>query len=146
MKVLCINIHTAKMTLYTLMFCSLLTCAEKITPPTDIELSKELLSGNLNGLGQDFKVWKIDSMAIDNVGQTLTNSQLRYFQQFDALGTWSDYDGLNGIWEMPNKNTLNVTTNNKIMEYYDVNIMSFKLTMKRQAESQTLEYFYNIEN
>jgi len=128
------------------MFCSLLTCAEKITPPTDIELSKELLSGNLNGLGQDFKVWKIDSMAIDNVGQTLTNSQLRYFQQFDALGTWSDYDGLNGIWEMPNKNTLNVTTNNKIMEYYDVNIMSFKLTMKRQAESQTLEYFYNIEN
>lgn len=134
------------MTLYTLMFCSLLTCAEKITPPTDIELSKELLSGNLNGLGQDFKVWKIDSMAIDNVGQTLTNSQLRYFQQFDALGTWSDYDGLNGIWEMPNKNTLNVTTNNKIMEYYDVNIMSFKLTMKRQAESQTLEYFYNIEN
>ncbi len=134
------------MTLYTLMFCSLLTCAEKITPPTDIELSKELLSGNLNGLGQDFKVWKIDSMAIDNVGQTLTNSQLRYFQQFDALGTWSDYDGLNGIWEMPNKNTINVTTNNKIMEYYDVNIMSFKLTMKRQAESQTLEYFYNIEN
>jgi len=128
------------------MFCSLLTCAEKITPPTDIELSKELLSGNLNGLGQDFKVWKIDSMAIDNVGQTLTNSQLRYFQQFDALGTWSDYDGLNGIWEMPNKNTINVTTNNKIMEYYDVNIMSFKLTMKRQAESQTLEYFYNIEN
>jgi hypothetical protein len=146
MKVLCINIHTAKMTLYTLMFCCLLTCAEKITPPTDIELSKELLSGNLNGLGQDFKVWKIDSMAIDNVGQTLTNSQLRYFQQFDALGTWSDYDGLNGIWEMPNKNTINVTTNNKIMEYYDVNIMSFKLTMKRQAESQTLEYFYNIEN
>lgn len=128
------------------MFCSLLACAEKTMPLTEVDLSIELLSGNLNGFGQDFKVWKIDSMAIDNIGQILTSSQLNYFQQFDALGTWSDYDGLDGVWEMPNKNALNITINDKIIEYYDVNILSFKLTMKRQSEGQTLEYFYNIEN
>jgi hypothetical protein len=146
MHIFYFNIRTKKTLILLLILCSLLSCAEEIIPLTNIEFSKELLSGSINITGQQHKVWKIDSMSIDNVGQVLNNSQLNYFQKFDAFGSWSDYDGLSGVWDMPTQNTINIIIGNNTVEYYDVNVLSFMLKMKRQSEGQTIEYFYKINN
>lgn len=146
MKALYSYTRTVKTLVVLFNLCFFISCAEKITPLTDVDLAKELLAGTLNTTGQQYKIWKIDSMTVDNVGQELSSSQLNYFQRFEAIGSWSDFDGLNGLWDMPNQNSITVTIDDETIEYFDVNVLSFMLKMKRVSDGQTLEYFYKIEN
>lgn len=93
-----------KITLLTLTCIILLgACTPNVVVPAD---TRDVIVKNLTGSGN--KRWFLRKSFLNNVQQTLTDAQQKYWKDYTLnpaqpyMGTWVDSDGWDGKWRMPN--------------------------------------------
>lgn len=114
-------------TFLTFIFCFVLFagCSKDPVQPTARELNAKYLVGDGN------RVWHLNKIYVNSIQQTLTDAQMKYTKTYTInpsqpfTGTFTNSDGYNGEWRMPNELQLNeVIINNPagaVAVGYDIN-------------------------
>jgi hypothetical protein len=107
------------------VFAMLLCNCTKNSSEDMIIVQKNLLSKNTSGIGK----WKLSSLSISLVSQSLSPVQSAYTKQYTIDGKFSDSDGSIGSWSMPDPTTLienytNFSSGVTVSQSYKINSIS----------------------
>ena len=133
------------------LFLSTLISCTKEEVASDIDFQRHLVGGT-GSFQNTFKIWKLDSMAVDGKAYVLTSNQKKYTKKFYHSGAYIDSDGFAGTWEISELNALNhVTTGalatTKLTSKYEiVEVNSAQLNLKLLNTTTKYEYFFIISN
>lgn len=90
-------------------------CTPSVVVPAD---SRDAIIKNLTGSGN--KRWFLRKSFLNNVEQTLTDAQQKYWKDYTItaaqsyMGTWVDENGWEGKWRMPNTQEIPETVTNNV--------------------------------
>lgn len=118
---------------------------------SDIDFQRHLVAGT-GSFQNTFKVWKLDSMAVDGKAYALTTNQKKYTKKFYHSGAYLDSDGFAGTWEITELNALNHVTSGTLAttkltsKFEIVEVNSAQLNLKLLNTTTKYEYFFIISN
>jgi hypothetical protein len=118
---------------------------------SDIDFQRQLVGGT-GSFQNTFKVWKLDSMAVDGKAYALTTNQKKYTKKFYHSGAYIDSDGFSGTWEIAELNALShfttgtLATTKLTSKYEIVEVNSAQLNLKLLNTTAKYEYFFIISN
>ncbi len=134
---------------FLLMGCFVSCSKEEVA--SNIDFQRHLIGGT-GSFQNTYKIWKLDSLAVDGKAYALTANQKKYTKKFYHSGAYIDSDGFSGTWEVPELNALNhVTTGTlattKLTSKYEiVEVNSAQLNLKLLNTTAKFEYFFIISN
>jgi hypothetical protein len=113
-----------RQTISLLIIVLLMSCT-KNNSTDSISYQSSVLVNNSSSLGK----WKLSSLKVGTVVQTLTASQLAFTKQYTDDLKYSDTDGLKGTWSMPNADSLvevftNFSSGVTVTQVYKINSIS----------------------
>ncbi len=126
------------------------SCSKEVIP-SDVDFQKHLVGGT-GAFQNTFKIWKLDSMAVDGKSYALTTNQKKYTKKFYHSGAYIDSDGFSGTWEITELNALShITTGTlattKLTSKYEISeVNSAQLHLKLLNSTSKYEYFFIISN
>ena len=118
---------------------------------SDIDFQRHLVGGT-GAFQNTFKIWKLDSMAVDGKPYTLTTNQKKYTKKFYHSGAYMDSDGFSGTWEIAELNALSHVTSGtlpstKLTSKFEImEVNSAQLNIKLMNTTTKYEYFFIITN
>jgi hypothetical protein len=97
-----------------LAICVCLSCSKPVTEPKP----EEKVFNYVVGMGNRF--WRLKESYVNNRRETLTADQLKYYKTYTARinsdidygGTFADYNGFTGTWELKGTNQILETITN----------------------------------
>ena len=95
-----------------LLFSTMISCSKQVVID-EIDFQRHLVGGT-GSFQNTFKVWKLDSLAIDGKAFPLTVNQKKYTKKFYHSGAYIDSDGYSGKWDIKNNNELITLFKNNI--------------------------------
>lgn len=135
---------------FLLMVFVIISCS-KADIITDLNFQKSLLAGK--GTYQNTqRVWKIDSMSVNDTSIILSNAQKLFTKTYSFNGTFYDKDGVAGKWDIPSIDVLKeylYDTNGRYLfdslTYHIDLISSNKFTCTLNS-TKKIKYIYVIAN
>lgn len=134
-----------------ILFIALVSSCSKEEVISEIDFQKHLVGGT-GSFQNTFKVWKLDSLAIDGKAFPLTTNQKKYTKKFYHSGAYIDSDGFSGTWEIAEINNLSHVTagtqpTTKLTSKYEIlEVNSAQLNLKLLNTTAKYEYFFIISN
>lgn len=134
-----------------ILLSSVLSSCSKEVLVDEIDFQRHLVGGT-GSFQNTFKVWKLDSMAVDGKGYTLSTNQKKYTKKFYHSGAYIDSDGFSGTWEISAINALSHITSGTLAttkltsKYEIVEVNSAQLNLKLLNTTTKYEYFFIISN
>lgn len=134
-----------------ILFSSVLSSCSKEVLVEEIDFQRHLVGGTGN-FQNTFKVWKLDSMAVDGKAYNLSTNQKKYTKKFYHSGAYIDSDGFSGTWEISAINALSHITSGTLpttkltSKYEIVEVNSAQLNLKLLNTTTKYEYFFIISN
>lgn len=134
-----------------LLFIGTLASCSKEVVIDEIDFQRHLVGGT-GSFQNTFKVWKLDSLAVDGKALALTTNQKKYTKKFYHSGAYIDSDGFSGTWEITEVNALNHVTSGTLnttkltSKYEIVEVNSAQLNLKLLNTTNKYEYFFIISN
>ncbi len=135
---------------FILLLGVLFSCSKEVVV-NEIDFQRHLVGGT-GSFQNTFKVWKLDSMAMDGKAVALSKNQKKYTKKFYHSGAYIDSDGFSGTWEITELNALShVTTGTlpttKLTNKYEIiEVNSAQLNLKLLNSTTKYEYFFVISN
>lgn len=135
---------------FILLLGVLFSCSKEVVV-NEIDFQRHLVGGT-GSFQNTFKVWKLDSMAMDGKAVALSTNQKKYTKKFYHSGAYIDSDGFSGTWEITELNALShVTTGTlpttKLTNKYEIiEVNSAQLNLKLLNSTTKYEYFFVISN
>jgi hypothetical protein len=129
---------------------TMISCSKEVVVD-EIDFQRQLVGGTGN-FQNTFKVWKLDSLAIDGKAFPLTTNQKKYTKKFYHSGAYIDSDGFSGTWEITELNSLSHVTagiqpTNKLTSKFEIlEVNSAQLNLKLLNTTAKYEYFFIISN
>jgi hypothetical protein len=129
---------------------TMISCSKEVVVD-EIDFQRQLVGGT-GSFQNTFKVWKLDSLAIDGKAFPLTTNQKKYTKKFYHSGAYIDSDGFSGTWEIPELNSLSHVTSGtqpttKLTSKYEIlEVNSAQLNLKLLNTTAKYEYFFIISN
>jgi hypothetical protein len=129
---------------------TMISCSKEVVVD-EIDFQRQLVGGTGN-FQNTFKVWKLDSLAIDGKAFPLTTNQKKYTKKFYHSGAYTDSDGFSGTWEISELNSLSHVTagtqpTTKLTSKYEIlEVNSAQLNLKLLNTTAKYEYFFIISN
>ena len=136
--------------LFILVFATVASCTKEEVV-SDVDFQRHLVGGT-GSFQNTFKIWKLDSMAVDGKAYALTANQKKYTKKFYHSGAYIDSDGFTGTWEIAELNTLShitagvIATTKLTSKYEIVEVNSAQLNLKLLNTTAKYEYFFIISN
>ncbi len=137
-----------KFTLLLIIICGLLSgCSRSVDTPVD---PRDVIITSLTGVGN--KRWVLRKLFLNNVPQTLSDSQLKYWVDFTVnpgqpyTGVFTNSDGAEGKWRLPNTQEIPFTFTNTTripLTYVINNITATELDVEYTANLVTSREVYN---
>ncbi|MFM6993583.1 MAG: hypothetical protein ACKOWO_00545 [Sediminibacterium sp.] len=137
--------------LIAFLFAGIFVSCTKEEVASDIDFQRHLVGGT-GSFQNTFKIWKLDSMAVDGKAVILTTNQKKYTKKFYHSGAYIDSDGFSGTWEIAELNALSHVTTGAIAttkltsKYEIVEVNSAQLNVKLLNTTNKYEYFFIISN
>lgn len=134
-----------------ILLSSVLSSCSKEVLVDEIDFQRHLVGGT-GSFQNTFKVWKLDSMAVDGKGYILSTNQKKYTKKFYHSGAYIDSDGFSGTWEISAINALSHITSGTLAttkltsKYEIVEVNSAQLNLKLLNTTTKYEYFFIISN
>lgn len=134
-----------------ILFIALVSSCSKEEVISEIDFQKHLVGGT-GSFQNTFKVWKLDSLAIDGKAYPLTTNQKKYTKKFYHSGAYTDSDGFAGTWEITEINNLSHITSGtqpttKLTSKFEIlEVNSAQLNLKLLNTTAKYEYFFIISN
>jgi hypothetical protein len=129
---------------------TIISCSKEVVVD-EIDFQRHLVGGT-GSFQNTFKVWKLDSLAIDGKSFPLTTNQKKYTKKFYHSGAYIDSDGFSGTWEITELNNLSHVTagiqpTNKLTSKFEIlEVNSAQLNLKLLNTTAKYEYFFIISN
>lgn len=139
-----------KVFIFILLSSVLSSCSKEVLVD-EIDFQRHLVGGT-GSFQNTFKVWKLDSIAVDGKGLALTTNQKKYTKKFYHSGAYIDSDGFSGTWEISALNALSHITSGtlattKLTSKYEIaEVNSAQLNLKLLNTTTKYEYFFIISN
>lgn len=139
-----------KVFIFILLSSVLSSCSKEVLVD-EIDFQRHLVGGT-GSFQNTFKVWKLDSIAVDGKGLALTTNQKKYTKKFYHSGAYIDSDGFSGTWEISALNALSHITSGtlattKLTSKYEISeVNSAQLNLKLLNTTTKYEYFFIISN
>lgn len=122
-------------------------CSKEVL--SDVDKQKVLLSGT-GGTMSTERVWKLDSVLLNNTPLKLSAIQKKYKKTFAYNGDYSDSDLNTGKWSINQINNLiqvnTLPKKNDTTKYDILSIDQYKLILKNTIGSESIIYFFIISN
>jgi hypothetical protein len=118
---------------------------------SEVDFQRHLIGGT-GSFQNTFKIWKLDSMAIDGKAYALTAIQKKYTKKFYHSSAYIDSDGFAGTWEITELNGLTHSTSGTLVttkltsKYEIVEVNTAQLNLKLLNTTSKYEYFFIILN
>lgn len=129
---------------------SIFSCAKQEVV-SDLDFQKNLLAGS--GSYQNTKhTWRIDSLTQNGAVLKLNTAQKKYTKTFNRDGSYTDSDGVIGIWLMPTIKDLTINSKNGITnisitnKYQLIDINSAQLHLKYDSANIKQDLYFVIFN
>lgn len=128
----------------------IVSCSKEVVVD-EIDFQRHLVGGT-GSFQNTFKVWKLDSLAIDGKAFPLTTNQKKYTKKFYHSGAYIDSDGFSGTWEIAEINNLSHVTagtqpTTKLTSKFEIlEVNSAQLNLKLLNTTAKYEYFFIISN
>jgi hypothetical protein len=139
-----------KLISFILLFSTMISCSKQVVID-EIDFQRHLVGGT-GSFQNTFKVWKLDSLAIDGKAFPLTVNQKKYTKKFYHSGAYIDSDGFSGTWEITELNNLTHQTTgtqptSKLISKFEIlEVNSAQLNLKLLNTTAKYEYFFIISN
>ncbi len=139
-----------KLLSFVILLGTMISCSKEVVVD-EISFQRHLVGGT-GSFQNTFKVWKLDSLAIDGKAFPLTTNQKKYTKKFYHSGAYTDSDGFSGTWEISELNSLSHVTagtqpTTKLTSKYEIlEVNSAQLNLKLLNTTAKYEYFFIISN
>jgi len=137
--------------IFIFMLFGCITSCSKEELTSDVDFQRHLVGGT-GSFQNTFKIWKLDSIAIDGKSYALTVNQKKYTKKFYHSSAYIDSDGFAGTWEITELNGLTQITSGTLAttkltsKYEIVEVNTAQLNLKLLNTTSKYEYFFIISN